>query len=239
MSSPLRSSPLQSKPLVFVIVGILAAGKTELLKCLKDQFTRRGRKVAFVPEPVNRWKGEDGILKRFYADPKRYGYHFQTKAFHDRVRVCQDAYNLYGDSVDAYILERSVFCDRLFVEMLHDDGMLDDMELQHYFEWWSLWAEVMPFTPDVFLWLDPDLDVCMRRLAERNRPGEEAVSRDYQKRLWKKHLAFFGSGEVTLGTGKVVKVVRLPWNDNYRDHEDAKERVTKYVQEVMVSVSGE
>ena len=139
-------------PIVVVVDGIISAGKTTYINMILKKLTEKGWKVTIVKEPVDKWK-TSGLLKRFYKDPSRWGYHFQTKAFHDRVMENVEMFNKFGASSDIFILERSCFTDNLFMELLHESKLVDDMEFQDYKEWWSLWYKVMPYEPDLFIYL--------------------------------------------------------------------------------------
>jgi deoxyadenosine/deoxycytidine kinase len=188
------------RPLVVVIEGIVGAGKTTLIHdCLRPLFESRGWRVTIIAEPVQGWK-EDGLLELFYKDPQRYAYHFQTKAFHDRVKVSQQQYQSHRDHTDVFLVERSVFSDRFFMNTLHKSGVITDLEYKHYQEWWSLWTEVVPFTPDLFLYLRPSLEACMERVKKRSRPGEHAITTEYQQQLLTEHDIFFlsDSGRVEI-----------------------------------------
>lgn len=207
---------------VIVIDGIIGAGKTTYINILSKKLKERGYTVSIVREPVDKWV-ECGILQRFYNDPKRWGYHFQTKAFHDRVVENINVFNENPNS-DFYILERSPFTDTLFIEMLHTSGDVDDLELQHYREWWNLWNKVMPYSPDYFLYLKPDVEVCMERLRMRNRDGETGVGKDYQEALEEKHNSFFKDGMVDVGN-KMAKVINVFTNEDFKNDDGIQERL--------------
>lgn len=217
--------------IVIAVEGILSVGKSTLLKnCLIPILIERGWKVTLVDEPVEKWCKDD-LLKRFYEDPKRYSYHFQTKAFHDRVRECQKQFKKYGNDTDVFLLERSVFSDTIFMKTLHHQGMVDEMEMRHYEEWWELWEEVMPFRPDLFIYLKPDLEVCMDRLRERSRDGEEGVSEEYQALLQSYHDEFFDGDAVEVSPGHYIPVMKLKTNSNFRDDPAVKMEITDLVEE--------
>jgi len=224
--------------IVIAVEGILSVGKSTLLKnCLIPILIERGWKVTLVDEPVEKWC-EDDLLKRFYEDPKRYGYHFQTKAFHDRVRECQKQFKKYGSDTDVFLLERSVFSDTIFMKTLHHQGMVDDMEMRHYQDWWELWEEVMPFRPDLFIYLKPDLEVCMDRLRERSRDGEEGVSKDYQALLQSYHDEFFDGDAVEVSPGHYIPVMKFKTNSNFRDDPKVKAEITNLVEEKIRMIRG-
>jgi len=167
---------------VFVIDGIISAGKSTLIKKIQEKI-----ECSIIKEPVDKWE-KDGILKRFYEDQKRWGYHFQTKVFIDRVNECIKEYKNNGD---IYICERSVATDQIFMKLLYEDGMIDDMEYKHYLEWKDLWIKLIPFNFDGFIYLRPSLEECMKRLNKRNRDGESNISIEYQRRLLSLHDEFF------------------------------------------------
>ena len=216
--------------IVIAIEALIGAGKTTLIhQCLLPIFLEKGWKVTVIDEPVCKWES-DKLLKKFYDDPKRYAYHFQTKAFHDRVRECQSQYRKHKDETDIFILERSIFSDTLFMKTLHDLGTIDDMEMEHYKEWWNLWEEVMPFQPDMFIYLKPDLDVCMKRVKERARDGEEGVKKEYQSLLEKKHDEFFEGDAVEVSKGHYVPVLPLATNSNFRDDIRVKKMIADLIE---------
>src|SRR5437016_4570661 len=123
-------------PIVVVVDGVIGAGKTVFLEMARSELTKRGLNTVIVEEPVDKWH-KSGILQRFYADPKRWGYHFQTKAFHDRVVENIKMFETHGTKADVFILERSPFTDTLFMELLHEAGDVDEMEMKDYREWWA------------------------------------------------------------------------------------------------------
>lgn len=225
-------------PLVIVIDGIIGAGKTELInKCLVPILSERGYRITVIPEPVNKWK-ESGILERFYEDPKRWAYHFQTKAFLDRVNLSNVLYRKYRDVTDIFILERSIFTDNLFMEVLHDSKTIDDLEYDDYKEWWSMWSNVMPFEPDIFVYLRPSIDECMNRVSERDRGGEilddtKGVTKSYQSLLLEKHDAFLGGRSANIGECHHIPVVKLETDENFRDDEGVKHRISDTFEEII------
>jgi deoxyadenosine/deoxycytidine kinase len=212
---------------VVVVDGIIAAGKSVFVEMLKENLVSPDRMtgtsypdydVIVVKEPVQKWK-DSGLLQRFYADPKRWAYHFQTMAFHDRVMENVNAYRTKRVGRNTiFILERSPYTDTLFMEMLHESNLVDDLEMKHYMDWWNLWDRLMPYRPNMFIYLRPDIDVCMTRLKERNREGESNVSKDYQLQLQKKHDDLLAKGHVNVGANhRIAPVMYLDTDANFRD----------------------
>lgn len=203
---------MSKKPPVCVVVdGLIAAGKSTFVRALARALTREGYQARAVLEPVDLWR-ETGILERFYQDPARYGYAFQTFAFATRVDAICAAYANAAD-VDVFIFERSPATDCIFMALLEDT--VDPIETKMYAAWRDCFTRVLPFdlADATVLFLTPSLDRCMERLAARGRteevsnklpaaPGEEGasaagasaaggVSRAYQQRLLRAHEALF------------------------------------------------
>lgn len=237
------SQRFKKYPIVVVVDGIIGAGKTSYLEVLEKDLPEHGLRVTVVREPVEKWK-ECGILQRFYHDPSRWAYHFQAKAFHDRIVENIKAWETHQHDTDIFILERSCFTDNLFMEMLFESKTIDALELQHYREWWHLWARIMPYMPNLFIYLKPDVDVCMKRLHKRNREGEENIPKDYQLALQEKHDLFFQNDTIDLShylsppgisddlriadleaDRRIARVARLITNKDFKDDPDARKEI--------------
>jgi deoxyadenosine/deoxycytidine kinase len=236
------------KPIVVVVDGIIGAGKTSYLQVLEEDLKQYGLRVTMVREPVEKWK-ECGILQRFYEDKSRWAYHFQAKAFHDRILENIKAWDNHKDHTDIFILERSCFTDNLFMDMLYDSQTIDSLELQHYREWWELWSRIMPYLPDVFIYLKPDVEVCMRRLRFRNREGEENIPQLYQEALEKKHNEFFDCDYIDLSKYMDVaiaapdkkdkqkaRVVKLTTNKEFLDDPEARKEIVEQFLEIIKDI---
>lgn len=184
---------MTTPPIVLTIDGIISSGKSTLHKMLGPRLRQDGWDVINVEEPVQEWE-DTGLLQTFYSDPTRYGYLFQTMAFFTRVRKCKEMYeqsNIKQNTI--FLLERSIFSDPIFVEVLRDESQFSDIEYNSYQDWWGMWSSVNPLIPTHLIFLDTDLDVAMTRIRKRNRSGEGGVSRDYQARLKVHHENRFNS----------------------------------------------
>lgn len=203
---------------VIVIDGIIGCGKTTLIEeCLVPTLTMKGYKVTVVKEPVDKWK-DSGSLQQFYKDPSRRAYQFQTRASHDRIKECQKQYRKYSHDTDIFLLERSIYTDMLFMKTLLESNTIDETEYRDYKELWKMWEELMPFVPDLFVYLRPDVKVAMERLHKRNREGE-TVSIKYQKALQDKHDEFLGKDMVKISDSRYAPCLHLYTNADFvKDH---------------------
>lgn len=233
-SSPTVNNTAMPKPFVIDVEGIIGAGKTTIIEeCLIPLFESKGLKVVLVKEPVDNW-GE--ILPRFYKDPARWGYHFQTKAFLDRVNESNKMWDAHKDEADIFICERGVMSDTLFMKTLYEQGHVDDLEWKHYQEWWAMWDRVMPFSPDLFVYLTPTMDEVMRRVRLRARDGEEGVGREYQMLLKDKHDEMFDRDSVAMSPTNVVPIHRIETDSNFKDDESVKLAIFETLDDVVHSI---
>lgn len=231
-----------SHPIVVVVDGLIACGKTTYLNILIKVLTRKGWRVTLVKEPVEKWtapgpNGSESLFQLFNSDPSRWGYHFQTKAFYDRVMENKDMYAKYGDRSDVFILERSCFTDGLFMNSLHDAKLVTDLEMRDYNDWCRMWTDVMPYEPDLFIYLRPPVEVCMERLKERNRPGEEKITKEYQFALQKHHDEFFTGDAVNISGSHFVPCVRLETTENYRDDTAIQEKFASHFEGLVKTIA--
>lgn len=222
---------------VIVIDGIIGAGKSTLInECIVPGLRDLGWRITIVKEPVEKWV-DDGLIQLFYGDPSRWGCHFQIKAFTDRVAECIKQYEDHADATDLFVLERSIFSDRLFVNLLYKSGKMTAMEYKHYNEWWSMWERVMPFKPDLFVYLKPDVSACMDRVDERSRDGESGVSEEYQRQLLEEHDSFLGQNTVNVNETLKVPCLHLFTNSNFRDDPVIKRDLVSIIEEKIKSLT--
>ena len=177
-----------SRPLnkVFSLDGNIGSGKSTLLEVLKKEVKELsyGKQVVFVDEPVNEWesiKDKDGvsILSKFYKDQKKYSFSFQIMAYISRLASLQKAMRENPHAI--IITERSIFTDRhVFAQMLHDDGLIEDVEFQIYCKWFNHFMEDIGFCGMIYVNTDPE--VCYERIKSRNRTGEETIPLEYLKK---------------------------------------------------------
>ena len=223
---------------MFIVVdGLIAAGKTSLLKTFKDSFD-----CHCIYEPVDHWK-ETGNLERFYKaleiqdieNRSAQIYRFQTYVFQSRIdRIIRELKNIpqivYNDVIDSssslkignntlIFIERSIFSDRyIFMEMLYSSGMITESDYNMYKNWWNLWSLVMPIKPDAFIYLNPSIDACLERYKARNREGEN-IDRNYQQELKNKHDEYFKEIQID---NKKIPCLNLETDVDFRDGEGKK-----------------
>jgi NADH dehydrogenase (ubiquinone) 1 alpha subcomplex subunit 10 len=158
---------------VVAVEGIIGAGKSTLCALIG-----RDLNLLYVPEPVD----ENPYLARFYADPKRWALHMQMWLVARRVKLILKAKENLGHW-RGLLVDRSILGDRVFAELNHKLGNIDDDMWPIYDDFFTNMALVTP-PPDVMVYLDVDIDAAMDAIASRGRDSEQTgVKREYQKRL--------------------------------------------------------
>ncbi len=168
------------RPILVSIEGNIGAGKSTVLENMELYF--KNDKVLFLKEPVDLWeqfKDASGktILEKFYGDQRRYGFTFQVMAYITRLSLLKNAIADNPD-VDVIIIERSLCADKnIFMNMLHDDGIVEDMEYNIYNKWYDEF--IRDYRVDAVIYMDSNPEVCQRRIAKRCRQGEEGIPLNY------------------------------------------------------------
>jgi len=177
----------------FIIVdGVIGAGKTTVISLIEKQINNNGLnlKIKAIYEPVKEWN-DTGALQYFYDNIEKNCYEFQTYSYITRIKsVINEIYD--NPNADIYILERSIWTDKyIFMELLKD--LVGEMRINMYNTWWDMWSYIMPMRVDKWVLLDTSLEESLKRITFRNRNGESAVDKDYQTKLYNKHIEFYNT----------------------------------------------
>ena len=176
--------------LTFAIEGNIGAGKSTLLAEVPRLLAPLA--CACVPEPVDQWR-RTGILGRFYSDPHRWGYAFQSYAFLSRLKA-----HTLAPRAPVTVLERSVWSDRhIFAAECVASGLFSDVERVIYEDWHD-WL-VRDGAPDRvrldgIFYLASTPQVCLERIARRARTEEtSAIELSYLEALHARHEAWLSA----------------------------------------------
>lgn len=166
-----------------IVEGNIGAGKSTFLRLMQENFSAQ-----FIFEPHEEWQNVGGynLLEKFYNDTNRWAYTFQSYAFITRMRS-EEQIRAKRES-PFYILERSVYSDRYcFAKNCFEMGVMSPLEWKLYQEWFEWLIESQEYTPDGFIYLQTDPQVCYERMVQRNRSEEVTVSLDYLHMINQKH----------------------------------------------------
>lgn len=215
-------APAAGKPIIVSVEAAIASGKSTLLAKLEEHF---GDAVHIIPEPVHLWQAvggnpENNILQKFYMDPKRWSYSFQSYVFLSRVNAVEEAIEKLRKEGrlerTVIIVERSYNSDKeTFGQMLKESGDISQLEWEMYETWWNWLVDKAPkFAGHVYL--QTSVDTVMRRLAIRNRGEECGLPREYQERLIEKHELW-----VKKKQEQNVPICTLNCDKNFKDESSA------------------
>ena len=175
-----------TRPILISIEGNIGAGKTTILgnleKFIKDNYPENVDTVLFLKEPIDIWEqfhDESGqtILEKFYANQHRYAFTFQVMAFITRLSLLKHAIR-NNPTVKIIIIERSLCADKnIFMNMLHDDKIVEQIEFDIYNKWYSEYIE--KYRVDGVIYMDSKPEVCGLRINKRNRTGEDNIPLEY------------------------------------------------------------
>ena len=125
------------------------------------------------------------LLNKFYKDQERWSFALQIHFLNERFRMIKDIHK-----AGKGILDRSIFGDRIFAEMLNEDGMMSDEEYRTYDTLLnSMLEHVKP--PSVMVYLQASTETAIKRINMRDRGEETKVPRDYWHRLNTKYDKWF------------------------------------------------
>ena len=155
-------------PLLIAVEGNIGAGKTTVLKELES----RGHRVFY--ENLESWKP---LLDLFYETPERWSFALQVAILQDmhvgglKARVLENERLVF--------FERSPQSSKIFTILSHARKYLTDIELNTYHELFGC----IGWKPDVTVFIDTPPELCQKRIEERNRPGEAAISLKYLEEI--------------------------------------------------------
>ena len=190
--------------MVFIVIvdGIISSGKSTILKELKN----KGFKIE--QQRVEDWKH----LTSFYENPLKYAYQLQLEV----LSSYNDIYSMYKDNYgnDIIFCESYAFaCLNSFQKLLLEKGNLTSNQIL------DLKKSIIAFKPSLYIWLNVDVDTCMKRIKIRSRPGEENIKREYLEDLKEKYEEFMKNCDFP-----VISV------NNNREHTYALDEILNFIE---------
>ena len=154
-----------------ILEGNIGSGKSTALHAVAAALPEASVHV----ESVSDW-GE--LLQLFYANPTQWALPFSLK-----VLLSHHAYRTPPPPEHIQVLERCpLSCRHVFTQLLFNDGTMP----QHHWDLYRQFSDELGFEPtseDLILYIDTPVDVCLQRIANRSRRGEEQVDIHYLKKL--------------------------------------------------------
>ena len=150
---------------IVCIEGNIGAGKSTLLRNLKH------RGFTVFQEDLDSW-GE--LVDRFYEDPHRWCFELQKTILHNSAKQYEIMKELCGTREYIFV-ERSMEACMVFANtaLLNRYITNDEYSMLH-----SVYDEI-EWQPDFRIYLETDVDTCIRHIKERGRPSEQNITADY------------------------------------------------------------
>jgi deoxyadenosine/deoxycytidine kinase len=173
-------------PCVISIEGNVGAGKSSLLRSIKNRLHLENRQdIIILEEPVNEWvritNGAKNILQCLYETPNLYAFAFQTLVAVTTMKAAFKAAN-ENPGVKVILCERSLLSSRgVFAEALKDDGAMNEMESKVYDELFHE-GSIEWMYPKKIVYLKTSPESCLGRIGIRGRMEEKDIDIDW---LWK------------------------------------------------------
>jgi deoxyadenosine/deoxycytidine kinase len=176
------SQSTKERPVVIIIEGQIGVGKTTMGEILREDLG-----ISLYRELTQ--DATFRLLDRFYADKKRWAFTLQVHFLNERFRMIKQIFRDGGGALD-----RSIFGDRIFAEMLHHDGDMTDEEFVTYS---TLLDNMLEHAqdPTLLIYLDCTVDTALERIKKRNRGLESTIPRDYLEHLNSRYLRWYDEYE--------------------------------------------
>jgi deoxyadenosine/deoxycytidine kinase len=172
---------------LYSIEGNNGSGKSLLLETLSEI-----PGILVVREPSDLWV-KTGILQKFYEDPKKYEFMFQSYILATRAKAISDTMKLAKKS-DIVIVERSALLDHeCFIKGNYEIGNLTDLEYKILCEMYEivlgkLYSDNNKLSGMIYLKTDPK--TCLSRVKIRGRESENTMSLEYLQMLDARHTNY-------------------------------------------------
>lgn len=217
------------------VEGPIGVGKSTYCKEIASRLNYR-----VIEEPVK----SNPYLELFYQDPKKYAYEMQIYLLHRRIGLQQlaAAEALFSPDFDGAMLDRSLFGDRCFAEMHHEEGNISDIQMHAYLTAIKN-MQLMIFPPTILVFLDSEPEICLKRIEHRSRGCETGIKIDYLERLIQRyHRLIQDAKDGRYPWSHAVRVIHKSWNHDTMTKEqwDAEaSSLKRYQEEVDATASPE
>jgi len=167
-----------NEQVILLIDGVVGSGKSSLATKLSKTLN-----LKMYEELAN--NDTLALLDVFYQDQKRWSFTLQVHFLNERFKMIKEIHKNNGG-----ILDRSIFGDRIFAELLHENGKMSGEEFRTYN---TLLDSMLEHTqpPKLLVFIDCPVDLAIERIKKRNRQMELQVERSYWVKLNEKYKIWY------------------------------------------------
>ena len=170
---------------MIVLAGMIGVGKSSYT----EMMSRHLETEAFY-EAVN----ENPILEKFYENQKEWSFSLQIYFLNQRLQTIKAASRNRNN-----VLDRSIYEDLLFADVLHRQGNMSQEDLDIYKDllnnMMTELPEVPKKAPDLLVYLEADFDTILRHIKMRDRSFEQIDNDpdllDYYKTLYDSYSSWY------------------------------------------------
>ena len=203
---------------IFTVDGNIGSGKSTLIKLMKKKYKEFvNKKIVYLPEPVDIWesikdKNNKNVIECYYENQTKFAFPFQMMAYISRVHRIREIMNTCEDNT-IIICERSVYTDKhVFAKMLHDNGTMNDIEIQIYKKWFDEFVKDFPFSGIIYVGAEPTKS--LERVKIRNRKGE-TIPLSYLEMCHQYHEIWLNNSNIPVlkinGNKEFINEIPVEW----------------------------
>lgn len=175
---------------MITIAGMISSGKSSLTQMVSDRYNSLA-KYEEIPEILSKWYGDARVVTDGERIPFLTQLTFLTQRM-NAIRSCRlDKSNGFA------VLDRSIFEDRLFAILAHEDGGISDSEMEVYDNLLNtMWKEldmIPKISPDCTFYIRISWETFRDRIFKRGRKIETDnfdVNEAYFHKLWSRYDEF-------------------------------------------------
>jgi deoxycitidine kinase len=166
---------------IIALEGNIGSGKSTLLQDLSKDYI-------VVPENITEWIKSD-LLNQYYNNKTRYSYLFQSFVLISRL---SEILNTIKNNPDKIIIcERCHLSDMyIFVDHLFSLSEISELEYSVYQNLHTLISSMISIPLKGIIYNQTLPQICLERIHQRDRSGENLISLDYIEKLHQKHEYF-------------------------------------------------